>query len=268
MREKAYRINVPQNDISGIDLLQFWMSSSEVQQIVNRVQQNYLSWDEFKYKSWARADKEKIWAIVRLFRQTQFVDTPIKDFSGSVYKYTPGHYLKFLHEIDLETGGNFMGIDDFSEFDKKRFIRRNLIEESIASSQLEGANTSREVAKKLLRDGTAPRNKGEQMIVNNYAALRAIERELKNEPLSIELLMNLHRIVTANTLSEEYQGRLRNTLDKNGNKLVIKPWDDEIVAYEAPSKEFVERELPRLVDFANHEDSSQFIHPFFALNIL
>lgn len=39
--------------------------------------------------------------------------------------------------------GHFMGISDFSENDKRQFIHRNIIEESIASSQLEGANTSR-----------------------------------------------------------------------------------------------------------------------------
>jgi Fic family protein len=94
-----------------------------------------------------------------------------------------------LHEIDLELGGNFMGVSDFSEGDQKQIIRQNLIEESIASSRLEGANSSREVARKMLNEGRKPRTKDEQMIVNNHRVMQRIEQELKHEPLSLELLI-------------------------------------------------------------------------------
>ena len=99
------------------------------------------------------------------------------------------------------------------------------------------------------------------MIVNNHQALQAIESSLKNEPLTIELLKTLHQMVTIKTIDEAHQGTLRETFGKNGDRLVIKPWNDEEIAYQAPDKEFVEHELPKLITFANHDDADNFIHP-------
>ncbi|MCF6343908.1 MAG: Fic family protein, partial [Devosiaceae bacterium] len=167
-----------------------------------------------------------------------------------------------LHEIDLELGGNFMGVSDFSEVDRRQIIRRNLIEESIASSRLEGANTSREVAKKMLNEGREPKNKDEQMIVNNHKTMQRIEEELRYEPLSIELLKDIHKQVTKDTLQDaSLEGELRETFDEKGNRLKIMPWDETTVTYVAPDREFVEQELPKLIQFANDQDDTIFIHP-------
>ena len=59
----------------------------------------------------------------------------------------------------------------------------------------------------------------------------------------------------------EHEGKLRETFNTKSKELVIKPWDDETIAYVTPSKEFVEAELPKLIAFANGEDGSPFIHP-------
>jgi hypothetical protein len=62
------------------------------------------------------------------------------------------------------------------------------MEEAIASSQLEGANTTRKLAKQFLAEGRKPRTTAEHMILNNYESMKAIEEEIKNKPLSIDLL--------------------------------------------------------------------------------
>ncbi|MCI5049527.1 MAG: Fic family protein, partial [Rickettsiales bacterium] len=131
-----------------------------------------------------------------------------------------------------------------------------------ASSRLEGANTSREVARKMLNEGRKPTNKSERMIVNNHVVMTQIEEELKNEPMSVELLMDLHSKVTKGTLKKEtHEGMLRETLDEKGNRLKIYPWDQQTVVYTAPDKEFVESQLPKLISFANDETPNLFIHP-------
>jgi Fic family protein len=81
--------------------------------------------------------------------------------------------------------------------------------------------------------------------------------------MSLALLKQLHRQVTHDTLaSPALEGELRNTFDARGNRLKIMPWDETTVAYVAPDREFVDQELPRLIDFANDkEDSPKFIHP-------
>ena len=47
------------------------------------------------------------------------------------------------------------------------YLVRSLLEESITSSQLEGAATTREIAKEMIRNGRQPRDRGERMIFNN-----------------------------------------------------------------------------------------------------
>lgn len=234
----------------------------DVMKAVALAQDRYLPWQEFRRKNWA-SDKEGAWSIIQLLRQIGGVPTPIMDERRIPYRLNPRLHAEFLHEVDLELGGVFLGLQDFGEADKRQIIRRNLIEESIASSQLEGANTSRAVAKKMLAEGRSPRDKSERMIVNNHETMRWIESEVKNQPMSLELLFDLHRKICHETIKPEYQGSLRQTLDEKGNPLVIKPWDDITIAYVAPTKEFVEEQLPSLVAFANDEHKERFIHPLF-----
>jgi len=261
MQEKTYKIqNI--DKISLPDKVEQLWASEEAQEAIKRTQENYLAWQDFKLKSWVPSNKEQIWSLVRLQRKFNCSETPIKDKDGNNYTFNPRSHVQFLHEVDLELGGNFMGVSDFSEGDRRQIIRRNLIEESIASSKLEGANTSREVARKMLNEGRRPSNKDEQMIVNNHEAMQRIEEELKNEPLSLDLLKDLHRQVTKGTLKNSaLEGALRKTLDEKGNRLKVMPWDENTVAYVTPDREFVEAELPRLIQFANDQGNTQFIHP-------
>lgn len=268
MIEKIYKIQnisptpLPEGNNEAFSLLLEQLEQVDVQESIRRTQEQYLPWQEFRLKTWTPHNKEQLWSLIKLQRRFGCQPTPIQDQSGSYYTFNPHNHTQFLHEIDLELGGNFMGISDFSEEDRRQIIRRNLIEESIASSRLEGANTSREVAKKMLTEGRKPRNKDEQMIVNNHEVMKLIEEELKNKPLSIETLKELHRQVTKDTLrNSALEGTLRETFDQNGNRLKIMPWDQETVTYITPDREFVEQELPKLIDFANDIGDSIFIHP-------
>lgn len=257
--EKHYRIEVPPSSFpknSG-KLTQ----DPAVIEALARAQERYLPWDEFKHKTWVPGSREEVWSILKLLRNVDRQPTPIIDERMTPYTFSSRLHAEFLHEVDLELGGIFLGLQDFSEGDRRRIIRRNLIEESIASSQLEGANTSRAVAKKMLAEGRPPRDKSERMIVNNHETMRWIEEELKDEKMSLDLLFELHRSVTKGTIDDAHQGQLRETLDAHGQPLVIKPWDDIVIAYVTPKREFVEQQLPRLVAFANDEQKGPFIHP-------
>jgi len=257
--EKHYKIQTPPMSLSknSAKLAQ----DPAVMEALARAQERYLPWDESKHKTWVPGSKEEVWGLLKLLRSVERQPSPIIDERMTPYTFSSRLHAEFLHEVDLELGGIFLGLQDFSEGDKRRIIRRNLIEESIASSQLEGANTSRAVAKKMLAEGRAPRDKSERMIVNNHEAMRWIEEELKDQKLSVDLVFELHRGVTKGTIDDAHQGKLRETLDAAGQPLVIKPWDDTIIAYVTPKREFVEQQLPRLVSFANDEQKGPFIHP-------
>ena len=264
--EKTYQIEKCKFDDTPTetsDLVELFKSKVAVDAL-QRAQESYLPWAEFRKKSWVPDKKELLWKIVSLQRSTSNRPTQIKDKEGKYYKFNPNSHLEFLHEVDLELGGNLLGLQNFGEGDRRQIIRRNLIEESIASSKLEGANTSRDAARRMLTEGRKPRDKDELMIVNNHQAMVRIEEELKHQELSMELLRDLHRVVTHGTLAnEDHEGRLRDTLDSNGNRLKIMPWDGHTVAYVTPDREFVEEQLPKLIEFANDKDSSGFIHPLF-----
>jgi len=260
MLEHIYKLEEPTGGARSIDPARL-IQDAGVMDAVARAQSRYLPWHEFKRKNWAPENKEDVWALIKILRQIDGQPTPILDETGTRYTFSPRANAEFLHEVDLELGGVFLGVQDFNQGVRRQIIRRNLIEESIASSQLEGANTSRQAAKKMLAEGRAPTDKSEQMIVNNHETMRWIEEELKNEPLTIDLLFEIHRKITDNTLDDDHQGRLRPTFDSKGNRLVIKPWDDRTISYVTPAKEFVESQLPALISFANDNLDNAFIHP-------
>jgi Fic family protein len=265
--EKIYKIQnlTKQNPTNIMKDFVTYSSDQEYSDAMAKIEVDYLPWNEFRNKSWvSETKKEQIWHFSKFYRRFQNRPVSIKDKDGKGYAYNPQRHAEFLHEIDFEFGGNMLGITDLNENDKRQIIRRNLIEESIASSKLEGANTSREAARKMLREGRQPKDKSERMIVNNHAAMLKIEEQLKNEPLSLEMIFELHRMVTQETLDDTaHEGKLRETLDKNGDRLKIFPWDQTTIVYIAPDREFVEEQLPRLIKFANDEDGSGFMHPLF-----
>jgi Fic family protein len=256
--EKQYKIQTPKvNDGEFSGALK-----SENVKIAFRANEDYLSWDEFRNKSWATNQPETIWQLITVLRKSQAL-TPVCDSHGKHFRLDRGRHQEFLHEVDLELGGSLLGFDGLGNDIQKQIISHNLIEESFASSKLEGANTTRAAARKMIRENRNPRDKSERMILNNHQAMTYIEEQLKHEELTLDKLLDLHRQVTADTLQDsDHEGKLRDTLNKDGKRLVIKPWDnDDTVAYVAPDREFVEEQLPKLIAFANDRDGSGFIHP-------
>ena len=85
--------------------------------------------------------------------------------------------LKILHEIDQDAGGQIL-VDDprvrLSE--NERYLVSSIMEEAIASSQLEGAATTRKKAKEMLKLGKKPTTTAEQMILNNYLTIKSIKK--------------------------------------------------------------------------------------------
>jgi len=85
-----------------------------------------------------------------------------------------------------QAGGNVTSsVSDLPNHARKRYLISSLMEEAIASSQIEGAATPRRNAKDMLRSKRAPRDRSEQMILNNYHTISRI-KELYPEPLTPE----------------------------------------------------------------------------------
>jgi len=132
------------------------------------------------------------------------------------------------------------------------------MEEAISSSQLEGASTTRRVAKDMLINDRKPKNDDEAMILNNYLLMREIKR-LVNEELTIDMILDLHRIAThGNNENGNIAGKFRQS-----NDIVISDGDDNIL-HQPPSYELIEERLAKVCEFANTQhlgDEEIFIHP-------
>ena len=141
----------------------------------------------------------------------------------------------------------------------QRFLVNSLMEEAIRSSQLEGATTTRRVAKELLRSGREPQNRSEQMILNNYRALQFMRNEM-GDILTPEGVLELHRIVADGTLDDPgAAGRLQTPGEE---RVAVYDRDDGRRIHKPPAAEELPGRLQRLCDFANeNENSEQFVHP-------
>ncbi|MDR0787341.1 MAG: Fic family protein [Gemmatimonadota bacterium] len=138
---------------------------------------------------------------------------------------------------------------------RDRYIVNALIEESITSSQLEGAATTRRVAENMLRSERAPRNRSEWMILNNYQAMLFVQEEV-GKPLTVEMLLELHEIVTRNTLDDpDDAGRFRRSDD-----IVIEDRRGNIL-HHPPKATELEARVRMMCDFANAKSDKPFVHP-------
>ena len=222
----------------------------------------YLYWDDLKYKTPPKGlSPEEYWFLVRQFRTLASRKTSIKAESGDYFKWLRLPDVdEFLHTIDMSSGGQiFTTMEVLSGSNKQKFISRGIIEESIASSQLEGAHTTRQAAKEMLTEKREPRNKDERMILNNYNTMLKLDQDYKNQQLSEEILFELHRMLTQGTIPEADQGRFR----KDKDQVVVQGsiGVHEYVTHVPPKEKFVEEDIKRLIDYVNDVDNERFVHP-------
>jgi Fic family protein len=203
---------------------------------------------------------EEWWAAIKMSRVTR--PFPLHATNGQPFVYgLPDDALRLLHFIDQRCAGE-VAMDDVVTDDeqaRQRYLVSSFMEEAIRSSQLEGAATTRQVAKELLRSGRDPRDRGEQMILNNYRAL-SFMREEAGDVLTPALVLELQRILTAGTLDDPNgAGRLQHADEE---RVVVVDVDTDQALHEPPPAAELPRRLQALCDFANEpEDGERFVHP-------
>jgi Fic family protein len=199
------------------------------------------------------------WAGIRIGREQR--PLTLIGTSGLPFVYgLPDDVLRLLHFVDQRCAGE-VGMDEVVTDDeqaKQRYLVSSLMEEAIRSSQLEGASTTRQVAKELLRSGRPPRDRGEQMILHNYRALSFMRDAGK--VLTPELVIELQRVLTEGTLDEpDGAGRLQRPGEE---RVVVVDVDSNRVLHTPPPAEQLPDRLQALCDFANEpDDGERFIHP-------
>lgn len=235
--------------------------TQDVVQFVKRANRQYWNWDELRRRPCPEGvNAEEVWGLVKLSRITQWRNLGLRDAKGQPYRFwLPDRALEDLHEIDKNLGG-FVGATSPSldVSDRDRYLINSLMEEAIASSQIEGAATTRKVAKKMLRTGRTPKTKSERMIFNNYRTILAI-RELCKKSIKREHVFQIHEMITINTLEkEDSAGRFREPTDD----IHICDVRDDTRLYTPPPADQLSSRLDSMIVFANkNETGDQFIHP-------
>jgi len=223
----------------------------------------YLHWDKLRHLSPPKGlSSEQWWASLKIARQALFKKLPLLDKYGQPINFsTPDSVLEELHWLDRYAAGNIQANDAITNPQTRdTYLIRSLIEEAISSSQLEGASTTRDVAKEMIRQDRSPHDKSEQMIVNNYQAMQFIH-EIRDEDLTPSIVFELQRVLTKGTLDKASVGRFRTEKDD------IHVVDNATQSYlhTPPNAGELPQRMETLCNFASsendHDSTHGFLHP-------
>jgi Fic family protein len=236
------------------------ISSPAVSQFVQDANDKYLHWEKLRYHPMPDGiDPMIAWFAVYQSRNLQLrsLEISFAHMDEKLRFWVPPKHQEWLHFIDQQAGG-VVGTDSGTGIprDSDKYLINSLMEEAIASSQLEGALTTRRAAKAMLRKKRRPRDRAEQMIANNYHAILEL-RDLKNEGLTPELLRHVQEVLTKDAIDVPGgAGRFRTDSDQVA---VVDSKTDEVI-HVPPSAKTVEERIGQLCRFAN-ADIKPFIHP-------
>jgi len=222
----------------------------------------YVHWDKLRQLGPPTSlSTEEWWFAIKWRRQALLRVLPLRDPFGQLFQCsTPDIVLRRLHQVDQRCSGEIAMPEVVTADDQARrhYLVNSLMEEAIRSSQLEGATTSRRVAKELLRSGRLPQDRSERMILNNYQAMQFM-REI-GDVLTPGTILELHRILTHGTLDDpSAAGRLQ-TPDEQ--RVGVFDRDTDRLLHRPPPAEQLPDRLEALCEFANEpDDSERFIHP-------
>lgn len=232
--------------------------SPELLECYEKANRDYLYWDRFKYIVPDKAHAEGAWKLLRNLRALNMKKIPLEDKTGRYFTYwLPNCALEYLYEIDRDAGGFISTESPFIySSEKKQYLMRSIVEEAIASSQIEGAATTRKTAKEMFDSRRKPKDRSEQMIYNNYLTISKI-KTLIEQPLTAELLKDLQGSMTQDTLDDpEHSGRFRRPEDE-----LVHVYDYEgNILHDPPAPDRLEKLIGGLCRFSN-EKGEEFMHP-------
>lgn len=263
-------MRIPMQPPSTVDILQDVLSSGQknpeiLQQVFHKHKSaapkgRYRHWDKLRHLDAPEGlTHHQWWLAIKMARNALSKPLPLTDRDGRPFQVAmPDIAQEMAHRIDQQVAGSIhsAALQPGGQ-NPHRYLLRSLIEEeAITSSQLEGAATTRRIAKGMLRDKRRPRNNGEQMILNNYEGMRFIAETAKHQELTPELVRELHIILTRETLDDpSAAGRFR----RDDEEIVV--MDHEKTLHTPPPASQLEERLETLCQFGNDEASLPFIHP-------
>jgi len=222
----------------------------------------YIYWDKVKYHAKLNNDDPLIaWYSVKLHRVSGRKVVALHTKKDKLFEYSVHNSLQAnLYKISEFSRDGLMPTNSIGN---NYLFSSLVIEEAINSSQLEGASTTRRIAKDMIVSEREPKSPDERMIVNNYFLMKEVKK-LKAEKLTVDMILKFHEIATQ-SLNENGvipgQTRTDNEIfigDNDGNNIYQPPIYEEVVS-----------RLEQLCDFANESHTEiNFINPIIKAIIL
>lgn len=182
---------------------------------VAHTHQQYRTPEEILYRlrseNLERAEQIKLQEEIILHRKMNAIPFFIETLDKKFWFFPSDSILQKAQDIEKLGNQLHQKITENPDF-KEEFMRDSKVEEAITSAIYEGANSTRAKAQELIESGNAPKNKDEWMLINNFHAMNWIKNNL-DKPLTHELVLDLHRIVTQNTHEGDdanFSGKFRN----------------------------------------------------------
>lgn len=230
------------------------LADSPLAEQIEKINTSFEYWDTVKYKKCPSGYTSlQLWTSVKASRAKMQIN--VWKRYGINLSLT-NTMQRMCHEFDINFGGILGSNTSFTANNKEQYLASSLMEEAIFSSQMEGAATTRKVAKEMLQKKMKPKDKSQQMIYNNYQTIRFIV-DHKKENLTPELLLQIHALMTEDTMpTAEDAGRFRT--------------NDDVVVENGITHETVHvpptyTEIPHFIDdlcyFFNEREPKQFVHP-------
>ena len=247
--------NAPNSGKKGLSKALKFLSSKDGMSFVKNLNAKYLYWDKVKYQSIPdNISHEDLWFAIKVIRDAEAIPLKFGNFTFSFCN--TDNIQRELHYFDLNIGGSLSSDNLIPAEDKNKYLISSIMEEAIASSTIEGAVSTRKKAKEMLRKNSRPRNKSEQMILNNYEGIKYILKK-KDEKLSPELLLEVHKILTHNTLdNKENEGSFR-----ENNDICVYDMVNSQEVYNPPDYKEIPELINAVCDFFNYDSKEYFIHP-------
>lgn len=242
--------------ISQEDLLSAMLltPNDKVQEVVNKVNETFEYWDTIKYKRCPEGcTPQQLWTYVKAARVKSMMSVWGK--YGITLTLT-NQMQRMCHEIDMNWGGSWGTDSIIGDENKEQYLVGSLMEEAIYSSQMEGAATTRKVAKEMLRKKMTPKDKSQQMIANNYQTIQFIVSH-KDALLTPELLLQIHQLMTEHTMQDPQEAGCF----RSNNDMVVENGITHETVHIPPTYEEIPNFVEDLCRFFNEQDAPQFIHP-------
>lgn len=236
-------------------------TNAEILPLIEKINDNYEYWEKVKYIPLPQGyTPQMLWLNVKASRLKGMIVVWEK-YGINLCLTSQMH--RMCHDFDLKFG-RFWEENSTSQktdmmmttVDRDYYLSSSLMEEAIYSSKMEGASTTRLVAKEMLRKKKNPRDKSQQMIVNNYNTIQFIVQH-KDDSLTEDSLLHIHRLMTEKTLdNKESAGHFRENDD-----VVVADMTNGDIVYTPPTYRDIPEFVKTLCEFFNDSNSNVFIHP-------